>query len=813
MARLILAVFLWSLGAGSALAQTTTFVSPAPGTTEVGADVRFEWSPVSDATAYYLYLGTTSGAKDVLNTGEVQYTSITVNDLPAGITLYARIWVKVDGVWRYSENVYQTLTEAKLVTPADGMTEVPLDVQFTWQEISGAQKYYLYVGRTPGAKDVVNSGETLATSFRAKTALPEGELLYARLWTRHDDAWHYTDSTFTSRALTARLTSPANGATSVHPQPTLAWTTVPSAVAYYVYLGTTVGAKDVMNSGELKVTQLRTRPLEGARHYYLRLWTRADNLWRYRDYEFSTRDFAAVLIPTSASTGNDPDLGVTWSAVAGAEKYSLQVGSAAGLSDLYKSGETTATSATARGLPGGQWVYLRLWTRINGAWKYEDSTTKTRAVPRFTAPRPGTIGFNGTAPFSWNRVADAQSYRLTVGTTLGGSDVFESESVEDTSLIVGGLPQSETLYARIYALVDGTTVHADTVLASKTSVRSSWMIKPAAGGQIAGPEVFAWAAVGVASGYRLTIGTTAGSIDLYDSGVVNVTFQRIEALPQGPVLYGRLTTYYPYDRAAYRDFTFTAGDLSMSDAQRLDWAVRFAGVTRQDAAGNDPRPLSMVQTIVRGLNQDRANCSRFSQAMLAMLAQARIGLQARLAGTCLVPNQYDCHTLVEILDPRDGRWVLTDPTFGLAPRRAVDDVPASLSDMADSARARNWSAINYQYLTAAGDQYARNYYLDYPTLFMQPLAPNQSTLLRGLVPVDDMYDTLGNVGSESEFGVYAVRCGSTTAAEPVIVDGVDQEPSCYPNLAVTRVFGAAEVELGSDSSAEASVLKPRRFEF
>jgi hypothetical protein len=50
------------------------------------------------------------------------------------------------------------------------------------------QKYYLYVGDTPGANNVINTGEITQTSY-PMTGLPVGTTLYAKLWTRVGGCW------------------------------------------------------------------------------------------------------------------------------------------------------------------------------------------------------------------------------------------------------------------------------------------------------------------------------------------------------------------------------------------------------------------------------------------------------------------------------------------------------------------------------------------------------------------------------------------------------------------------------------------------
>jgi len=66
----------------------------------------------------------------------------------------------------------------------------------------------------------------------------------------------------------------------------------------------------------------------------------------------------------------------TWTPSSGASGYSLWLGTTGpGSNNLYNSHETTATSATAKGLPTtGATIYARLNINFNGVAKYVDYT-------------------------------------------------------------------------------------------------------------------------------------------------------------------------------------------------------------------------------------------------------------------------------------------------------------------------------------------------------------------------------------------------------------------------------------------------------
>ncbi|PYQ99865.1 MAG: hypothetical protein DMF97_10560, partial [Acidobacteria bacterium] len=146
------------------------------------------------------------------------------------------------------------------------------------------------------------------TSYQAY-GLPAGQLLYARLWTKKADVWRYIDITFTAASgapmLKATVIAPANGATGVSPTGLIQWTGVPNAQKYYVYVGSTVGAKDLIDSEEIcdgctnsttatswSLANAGKSPALGlggkaGQKVYLRMWTMVGGIWRSVDSSFT----------------------------------------------------------------------------------------------------------------------------------------------------------------------------------------------------------------------------------------------------------------------------------------------------------------------------------------------------------------------------------------------------------------------------------------------------------------------------------------------------------------------------------------------
>ena len=168
------------------VATTATFLHPLAGAQGVDLSTPFSWTAVPGVQAYYLYIGTSRGAYDVDQSGETLATFFTPRQLPAGRTLWGRIWTKSNGAWTYSDVSFTTSTSlapttAAFLHPLEGAKGVDRSKPFSWTAVPDVQAYYLYVGTTRGARDVDESGEILTTSYTPKQLLP-GRTLWARIW-------------------------------------------------------------------------------------------------------------------------------------------------------------------------------------------------------------------------------------------------------------------------------------------------------------------------------------------------------------------------------------------------------------------------------------------------------------------------------------------------------------------------------------------------------------------------------------------------------------------------------------------------------
>ena len=82
--------------------------SPANGSTLPAGSVLFQWTPVSGASQYFMYIGTSAGANNLLSASLGTSTAVTVRGYPSnGTTIYVRLWTLVGSTWQYNDYTYR----------------------------------------------------------------------------------------------------------------------------------------------------------------------------------------------------------------------------------------------------------------------------------------------------------------------------------------------------------------------------------------------------------------------------------------------------------------------------------------------------------------------------------------------------------------------------------------------------------------------------------------------------------------------------------------------------------------------------------
>ena len=181
--------------------------SPTPGLSTIlgTTNVLFQWSAGTSASVYQLNLSTIAPGSSELYSYKGTALSTAVSMLPAhGVTVYATIYSKIDGVWLSNAYVYTesgSPTPAALTSPTPGLGTIlgSTNVLFQWSAGTSASDYQLNLSATaPGNSDLYSYKGT-ALSATAPGLPANGVKVYARLYSKIDGVWLYNDYTFTEQ--------------------------------------------------------------------------------------------------------------------------------------------------------------------------------------------------------------------------------------------------------------------------------------------------------------------------------------------------------------------------------------------------------------------------------------------------------------------------------------------------------------------------------------------------------------------------------------------------------------------------------------
>ena len=256
---------------------------------------------------------------------------------------------------------------------------------------------------------------------------------------------------------------------------------------------------------------------------------------------------AALTTPTPSSTLAGSSVTFDWTKGTGVTLYKLWLGTTAGSLNLYSSGNTTATSVSVTGLPTyGVPIYATLWSQTSGVFKSAACTYTEAGTPvlaALTTPIPSSTLAGSSVTFDWTAGGGVTAYKLWLGTTAGSLNLYSSGNVTTTSVAVTGLPTyGVPIYATLWSEVNGVFKSAAYTYTEAGTPVLAALTTPIPSSTLAGASVtFDWTKGGGVTLYKLWLGTTVGSLNLYSSGNVTTTSVAVTGLPtNGTTVYATL---------------------------------------------------------------------------------------------------------------------------------------------------------------------------------------------------------------------------------------------------------------------------------
>lgn len=272
---------------------------------------------------------------------------------------------------------------------------------------------------------------------------------------------------------------------------------------------------------------------------------------------------ARILYPAPDTALNAAQLTFQWTTGNNVSAYRLAIGrgynvvSGPPWADLFYY-EGTATSATVSNLPtDGSTVYVRLWSKTNTGWRFNDYSYQTTLVlknpAKMLTPTPGSTLSASSVTFQWDSGNSVSAYRITIGTNYnvvsGASwaDLFYYEGTA-TSATASGLPtDGSTLYVRLWSKIDGYWQFIDYTYVTP-NLAPAEMVSPAIGSILSSfSQTFTWSPGNGVSEYKLAVGTSSTAIeqspggDIYLGTLGTLTSVTVPGIPlDGSTVYVRL---------------------------------------------------------------------------------------------------------------------------------------------------------------------------------------------------------------------------------------------------------------------------------
>lgn len=531
---------------------TLPAMAPAPGGTLPGAAATFQWtSGGSSVTSRWLSVGSAAGGTNFYNLEQGSATSVTVTGLPTDNSLvHVRLWSRIGATWWYRDYSFRAYdaTLANLTSPANGSALTGTSATFNWTAGTGVTEIWLSVGTAVGGNAIYNVSQGTATS-RTVSGLPTGgERIYVRLWSLQGGIWKYIDYNFTAIDFKAVLVLPAPGGVLPGATSTFKWTNGTGVTSKWLYVGTTLGGADLYNAEQFALTQRTVSGLPtNASTVYVRLWSQLSGVWLYTDYSFRSYDatMAGMTSPANGATFGGASVTFNWTNSTTAQTW-LSVGTTIGGVDFFNASTGTGTAQAVSGLPtNGVAIYVRLWTNQSSVWRFIDYHYTAFAPPSAAVLILPTAGGNApgsTAVFRWTTGGAVTNKWLWVGTTVGGSDLYNAEQFSATQVQVNGLPTSGvTLYARLWSYIGGAWQYTDATFKAFDTTMAN-MTSPADNTTLGGSSVtFNWNRPGTTTEVFLDVGTSVGGFSIYRASEGTGTSRMVTGLPtNGSPVYVRL---------------------------------------------------------------------------------------------------------------------------------------------------------------------------------------------------------------------------------------------------------------------------------
>ncbi|MBN9398278.1 hypothetical protein BGO18_01140 [Candidatus Saccharibacteria bacterium 47-87] len=270
------------------------------------------------------------------------------------------------------------------------------------------------------------------------------------------------------------LTATGTGLTQI----SSSWNAVPNALNYTLQISTNSSFSSTVSSKTVTGYADVNNSLGYNTTYYVRV--KANGGSSSGDWSNTvTATTKSLSAPTVSATGGAASLTVTWSSIAGATSYTIQIATDSGFSSSVQTVSVTGMATTINSLPAGTMYYVHvraLWNSNNGPWSSTISASTAPSAPTGTTISAAMSGNNAVGTAAASCAQGSVQYQLrsrnTNTTTAGAWSGWSSWSTTPTLNVTSTAEGYQYGFQMQARCVSGSTPSTTTTLATvATTVR------------------------------------------------------------------------------------------------------------------------------------------------------------------------------------------------------------------------------------------------------------------------------------------------------------------------------------------------------
>ena len=271
------------------------------------------------------------------------------------------------------------------------------------------------------------------------------------------------------------LVNPVDGEIDVPVDATITWEAVPGVPAYEIRLGTTAGGNDIADAVAGSATSF-TPPLglpENTEIFVtivLSFFGQGGNADIVCEAQsFTTEDVTTppnctqMVVPADGATGVSVFTNISWLYAPRATSYDIVIGTAPGLGDLYMVNDIANLNFFPPvEFPPNTEIFVEITPKNENSpnpicQEFSFTTRDVAPLPGCTnliSPVNGAVNVPLTPFLEWTPIPGATGYRVTIGSTPGGTDVLDNAIFSTNSTFVIEFDPNQTFFITIIPFND-----------------------------------------------------------------------------------------------------------------------------------------------------------------------------------------------------------------------------------------------------------------------------------------------------------------------------------------------------------------------